>query len=134
MNKLILIGIMCLSTLTAQAEPLDKATDTRTNWIRITSALDAATTIIGVGKGLVESNAILGVAPEPVTVITYFVARQVLIEYITPRIQEQWQSTWQMPGPAARGLPIRRIGVHRHRCKRKGFSPPACPSISLPGA
>ncbi len=95
MRKLLMIGIMCLSSLTAQAEPLDKATDTRTNWIRITSALDAATTIIGVGKGLVESNAILGVAPEPVTVITYFVARQVLIEYITPRIEEQWRSTFQ---------------------------------------
>jgi len=96
MRKLLFsLAMLVVLIQPAVAEPLSEKEITKQNWIRGLSAADAITTIVGVGKGFVEGNAILGVAPEPVTVITYFVARQVLIEYITPKIEQQWRSTWQ---------------------------------------
>ena len=92
---LLIIALAGAFSTSAFAEPLSDKEITKQNWIRGLSAADAITTIIGVGKGFVENNAILGVAPEPITVVTYFVARQVLIEYITPKIEKQWRSTWQ---------------------------------------
>ena len=96
MKKLLTITMLVFAMSTgAFAEPLDKTEQNKQTIIHGLSALDAVTTIIGVGKGLIESNAILGVAPEPITVVTYFVARQVLHEYITPKIEKKWRSTWQ---------------------------------------
>ena len=107
MRKLLTISALLIMMCTsAFAEPLSDKEVTKQNWIRGLSAADAITTIVGVGKGLVESNAILGVAPEPVTVVTYFVARQVLIEYITPKIEKQWRSTWQNTWIGVNGLVV----------------------------
>ena len=99
MKKLLTITMLVFAMSTgAFAEPLDKTEQNKQTIIHGLSALDAITTIIGVGKGFVESNAILGVAPEPVTVITYFVARQVIHEVVTPYIDKEirpiWQNTW----------------------------------------
>ena len=95
---LLIIALAGAFSTSAFAEPLSDKEITKQNWIRGLSAADAITTIIGVGKGFAEGNAILGVAPEPVTVITYFVARQVLHEVVTPYIDREirpiWQNTW----------------------------------------
>lgn len=107
MRKLLLSLVMLTVLIQpAVAEPLDKTEQNKQTIIHGLSALDAVTTIIGVGKGLVESNAILGVAPEPITVVTYFVARQVLHEYITPKIEKKWRSTWQNTWIGVNGLVV----------------------------
>ena len=107
MKRLLTVTMLVFAFSTsAFAEPLSDREITKQNWIRGLSAADAITTIVGVGKGLVESNAILGVAPEPVAVVTYFVARQVLIEYITPKIEKQWRSTWQNTWIGVNGLVV----------------------------
>jgi len=99
MRKLLLtIALLAVFVQPVVAEPLTEREQNKQTIIHGLSALDAITTIIGVGKGFVESNAILGVAPEPVTVITYFVARQVIHEVVTPYIDKEirpiWQNTW----------------------------------------
>jgi hypothetical protein len=99
MRKLLLtIALLAVFVQPVVAEPLTEREQNKQTIIHGLSALDAITTIIGVGKGFVESNAILGVAPEPVTVITYFVARQVIHEVVTPYIDREirpiWQNTW----------------------------------------
>ena len=107
MRKLLTVSALLIMMCTsAFAEPLNKTEQNKQTIIHGLSALDAVTTIIGVGKGLVESNAILGVAPEPITVVTYFVARQVLHEYITPKIEKQWRSTWQNTWIGVNGLVV----------------------------
>ena len=101
MKRLLTISallIMMCTSVQAEPQPLSPEEKTKQTWIHSLATLDSITTIVGVGKGLVESNAILGVAPEPVTVITYFVARQVLHEVVTPYIDREirpiWQNTW----------------------------------------
>ncbi len=99
LRKLLLtIALLAVFVQPVVAEPLTEQEKDKQTIIHGLAALDAITTIVGVGKGLIETNAILGVAPEPVTVVTYFVARQVIHEYVTPMIDKQirpiWQNTW----------------------------------------
>jgi len=99
MRKLFLtIALLAVFIQPVVAEPLTEREKDKQTIIHGLAALDAVTTIIGVGKGLYESNAILGLTPEPVTVVTYFVARQVIHEYVTPMIDKKirpiWQNTW----------------------------------------
>ena len=92
------IGIFSMPVTVVNAEPLSPKENTKQHIIHGLSALDAVTTIIGVGKGFIEKNAILGVAPEPHTVVAYFVVRQIahekITEYINAEIRPIWQNTW----------------------------------------
>ena len=92
------IGIFSMPVTVVNAEPLSPKENTKQTIIHSLSALDAVTTIIGVGKGFIEKNAILGVAPEPHTVVAYFVVRQIahqkITEYINAEIRPIWQNTW----------------------------------------
>ena len=98
MRKILLLVAMLAVVQPAFAEPLSDKEKTKQNIFHGLSAADAITTIVGVGKGLVETNGILGAAPEPITVVTFFVARSVIHEYVTPMIDEKlrpyWQNTW----------------------------------------
>ena len=78
----------------AKAEPLNQDQRTKQNIFHGLTVADAVTTIVGVGKGLVESNGILGVAPEPITVVTFFVARNILHEITTNNLSEKYRDNW----------------------------------------
>ena len=101
-KKYTMILALCIGIFTMPvsvvAEPLSPKEQTKQNIIHGLSAMDAVTTIIGVGKGFIEKNAILGVAPEPHTVVAYFVVRQIahqkITEYIDSEIRPIWQNTW----------------------------------------
>jgi hypothetical protein len=78
----------------ASADELTPEQETRQNIFHGLSVADAVTTIIGVGAGLAEMNPILGVAPEPITVVTFFVARNILHEITTKKLPEQYRDNW----------------------------------------
>lgn len=78
----------------ASADELTPEQETRQNIFHGLTVADAVTTIIGVGQGLVEMNPILGVAPEPVTVVTFFVARNILHELATKKMPEKYRDNW----------------------------------------
>ena len=88
----IAIGMMTIKS--ASADELTKQQETRQNIFHGLSVADAVTTIVGVGAGLVEMNPILGVAPEPVTVVTFFVARNILHEMTTRKLPEKYRDNW----------------------------------------
>ena len=98
MKKYMIILAICCLPFHATAEPLTPKEQTKQTIIHGLSALDAVTTIIGVGKGFIEKNAILGIAPEPHTVVAYFVVRQIahqkITKYINSEIRPIWQNTW----------------------------------------
>ena len=101
-KKYTMILALCIGIFTMPvsvvAEPLSPREQTKQTIIHGLSAMDAVTTIIGVGRGFIEKNAILGVAPEPHTVVAYFVVRQIahqkITEYIDSEIRPIWQNTW----------------------------------------
>jgi hypothetical protein len=78
----------------ASADELTPEQETRQNIFHGLSVADAVTTIVGVGAGLAEMNPILGVAPEPITVVTFFVARNILHEITTKKLPEQYRDNW----------------------------------------
>ena len=78
----------------AKAEPLTEDQRTKQNIFHGLTVADAVTTIIGVGKGFVETNGILGAAPEPVTVVTFFVARNILHEITTKKLPDKYKDNW----------------------------------------
>ena len=80
----------------ASADELTKQQETRQNIFHGLSVADAVTTIVGVGAGLAEMNPILGVAPEPITVITFFVARNILHQIATEKMPEKYRDGWQI--------------------------------------
>ena len=88
----IMIGMATIKS--ASADELTEQQETRQNIFHGLSVADAVTTIIGVGAGLAEMNPILGVAPEPITVVTFFVARNILHEITTKKLPEQYRDNW----------------------------------------
>lgn len=88
----IAIGMMTMKS--ASATELTPDQQTKQNIFHGLTVADAVTTIIGVGQGLVEMNPILGVAPEPVTVVTFFVARNILHELATKKMPEKYRDNW----------------------------------------
>ena len=78
----------------AKAEPLTEDQQTKQNIFHGLTVADAVTTIIGVGQGLVEMNPILGAAPEPGTVVTFFVARNILHELATKKMPDKYRDNW----------------------------------------
>jgi hypothetical protein len=102
MNKRITIIMLVIYWLaigmatikSASADELTPEQETRQNIFHGLSVADAVTTIVGVGAGLAEMNPILGVAPEPITVVTFFVARNILHEITTKKLPEQYRDNW----------------------------------------
>jgi hypothetical protein len=90
----IMIGMATIKS--ASATELTEQQETRQNIFHGLSVADAVTTIIGVGQGFVEMNPILGVAPEPVTVVTFFVARNILHQWATEKMPDQYRDGWQI--------------------------------------
>ena len=88
----IIIGIASIKS--ASATELTEQQETRQNIFHGLSVADAVTTIVGVGAGLAEMNPILGVAPEPITVVTFFVARNILHEITTKKLPEKYRDNW----------------------------------------
>jgi hypothetical protein len=88
----IIIGVASIGI--AKADELTSDQQTKQNIFHGLTVADAVTTIIGVGQGLVEMNPILGAAPEPVTVVTFFVARNILHELATKKMPEKYRDNW----------------------------------------
>lgn len=88
----IAIGMVTIKS--ASATELTPEQETKQNIFHGLSVADAVTTIVGVGAGLAEMNPILGVAPEPVTVVTFFVARNILHEMTTKKLPEKYRDNW----------------------------------------
>ena len=88
----IMIGMATIKS--ASAEELTPEQQTRQNIFHGLTVADAVTTIIGVGQGLVEMNPILGAAPEPITVVTFFVARNILHHVATEKMPDKYRDNW----------------------------------------
>lgn len=56
---------------------------------------DAVTTMVGVSRGFVETNGVLGASPDPGSVIVFFIARNTLHHLATTHIiPDQWRDAW----------------------------------------
>lgn len=88
----LMIGMVSIKS--ASATELTPEQETKQNIFHGLSVADAVTTIVGVGAGLAEMNPILGVAPEPVTVVTFFVARNILHEMTTKKLPDKYRDNW----------------------------------------
>jgi hypothetical protein len=88
----IIIGIASIGI--ARADELTAKQETKMKWFQVLTVVDALQTIKIASTGLAEMNPILGVAPEPVTVVTFFVARNILHEITTKKLPEQYRDNW----------------------------------------
>ena len=100
-KRAILVLMLLIST--AHTTELTEGEQRKQKIFHSLTMADAVTTIIGVGKGLKESSWILGTAPEPHTVIGFFIARNILQQELTERIPDKWRSKWQNSWIATQG-------------------------------
>ena len=97
--KAIIIVVFLMFANTINATELTKQQKTKQNWFHALTVADAVTTIVGVSRGFVESNAIMGPSPDPATVIVFFVARNTLHHIATEQLiptelKDAWLNTW----------------------------------------
>lgn len=103
MIKRITMVLMLLIS-TAHTTELTEGEQRKQKIFHSLTMADAVTTIIGVSKGIKESSWILGTAPEPHTVIGFFIARNILQQHITEEIiPDKWRSKWQNSWIAVQG-------------------------------
>jgi len=100
-KRAILVLMLLIST--AHSQELTEGEQRKQKLFHALSIADAVTTIIGVSKGIKESSWILGTAPEPHTVIGFFIARNILQQELTERIPDKWRSKWQNSWIAVQG-------------------------------
>ena len=98
MKKLVIVVFLMFATSVSATE-LTKQQQTKQNWFHALTVADAVTTIMGVSRGFVESNGILGPSPDPVTVIVFFVTRNTLHHIATEQLiptelKDAWLNTW----------------------------------------
>jgi len=101
-KRAILVLMLLIST--AHSQELTEGEQRKQKLFHALSIADAVTTIVGVSKGIKESSWILGTAPEPHTVIGFFIARNLLQQHITEEIiPAKWRSKWQNSWIATQG-------------------------------
>ena len=101
-KRAILVLMLVIST--AHSTELTEGEQRKQKLFHSLTVADAVTTIVGVGKGLKESSWILGTAPEPHTVIGFFIARNLLQQHITEEIiPDEWRAKWQNSWIAVQG-------------------------------
>ena len=93
--KAIVIAFVMMFCMTVSAQELTKQQQTKQNIFHAVSVADAVTTIVGVSRGFVEANGVLGPSPDPASVIVFFIARNTAHHLATTHlIPNQWRDAW----------------------------------------
>ena len=93
--KTIFVIAITMLTVTVSAQELTKQQQTKQNIFHAVSVADAVTTIVGVSRGFVEANGVLGPSPDPASVIVFFIARNTAHHLATTHlIPNQWRDAW----------------------------------------
>ena len=97
--KAIVIAFVMMFATTVSAQELTKQQQTKQNIFHAVSVADAVTTIVGVSRGFVEANGVLGPSPDPASVIVFFIARNTAHHVATERLipvkwRDAWLNTW----------------------------------------
>ena len=93
--KTIFVIAITMLTVTVSAQELTKQQQTKQNIFHAVSVADAVTTIIGVSRGFVEANGVLGPSPDPQSVVVFFILRNTAHHVATTRlIPNQWRDAW----------------------------------------
>ena len=97
--KTIFVIAITMLTVTVSAQELTKQQQTKQNIFHALTAADAVTTIIGVGRGFVEANGVLGPSPDPASVVVFFILRNtahhLATEHVIPvKWRDRWLNTW----------------------------------------
>ena len=107
MKKLVIAVVFLFATSISAGELTEKQKN-KQKIFHAVSAADAITTIIGVSKGFIESNGILGASPDPASVILFFVVRNVAYEIVTPMIPEPARNWFQNTAIGAQSIVVLR--------------------------
>ena len=99
MKTILTVIIVVYYSTVASATELAQQQQTKQNISHALTVADAVTTIIGVGRGFVEANGIMGPSPDPATVIVFFVTRNTLHHIVTEQLiptelKDAWLNTW----------------------------------------
>ena len=97
--KAIVIAFVMMFSVTVSAQELTNSQKTKQNIFHAVSVADAVTTIVGVSRGFVEANGVLGPSPDPATVVVFFVLRNTAHHVATERLipvkwRDAWLNTW----------------------------------------
>ena len=93
--KAIIIVVFLMFATTVSATELTKQQQTKQNIFHAVSVADAVTTIIGVSRGFVEANGVLGPSPDPQSVVVFFILRNTAHHVATTHlIPNQWRDAW----------------------------------------
>ena len=99
MQKFIIVLITVITVSHTPAQACDcGVTDqqrVKQNVFHALTIADGLTTIVGVSRGFVETNGVLGASPDPGSVIAFFIARNTLHHLATTHIiPDQWRDAW----------------------------------------
>ena len=93
--KAIVIAFVMMFATTVSAQELTEQQQTKQNIFHAVSVADAVTTIVGVSRGFVEANGVLGPSPDPASVIVFFIARNTAHHLATTHlIPNRWRDAW----------------------------------------
>ena len=93
--KAIVIAFVMMFATTVSAQELTDQQKTKQNIFHAVSVADAVTTIIGVSRGFVEANGVLGPSPDPQSVVVFFILRNTAHHVATERlIPDRWRDAW----------------------------------------
>ena len=93
--KTLIIAVVLMFATTVSAQELTKQQQTKQNIFLAVSIADALTTIVGVSRGFVEANGVLGPSPDPQSVVVFFILRNTAHHVATERvIPDQWRDWW----------------------------------------
>jgi len=93
--RAIIVAVVMMFATTVSAQELTEQQKTKQNIFHAVSVADAVTTIVGVSRGFVEANGVLGPSPDPASVIVFFIARNTAHHLATTHlIPNQWRDAW----------------------------------------
>ena len=93
--KAIIVAVVMMFATTVSAQELTKQQQTKQNIFHALSIADAVTTMVGVSRGFVEANGVLGPSPDPQSVVVFFILRNTAHHVATTRlIPNQWRDAW----------------------------------------
>ena len=93
--KTLIIAVVLMFATTVSAQELTKQQQTKQNIFHALTVADALTTMVGVSRGFVEANGVLGPSPDPQSVVVFFILRNTAHHVATERvIPDQWRDWW----------------------------------------
>ena len=93
--KAIIVAVVMMFATTVSAQELTNSQKTKQNIFHAVSVADAVTTIVGVSRGFVEANGVLGPSPDPQSVVVFFILRNTAHHVATTHlIPDRWRDAW----------------------------------------